>query len=67
DTDRIPPEGTPGHVIVSLRAGYTVSDTLNLAASIENVADKDYRIHGSGQNEVGRNISVALNWDVEFD
>lgn len=66
DTDRIPPGGTPGYAVWNIRAGYTVNDTLQLTSSLENVTDKNYRIHGSGQNEVGRNIVVALHWQPEL-
>lgn len=65
DTDRIPPGGTPGYAILNIRAGYTVNDTLQLMASLENITDKNYRIHGSGQNEAGRNMVVALHWRPE--
>ncbi|MFW8592046.1 TonB-dependent receptor [Glaciecola sp. 2405UD65-10] len=65
DTDRIPPGGTPGYAVINIRAGYTVNDTLQLMASLENITDKNYRIHGSGQNEAGRNLIVALNWRPE--
>ncbi|MBU0676690.1 MAG: TonB-dependent receptor [Verrucomicrobia bacterium] len=62
DTQRIPPGGTPGYAVFSLRGGWQVSPEIMLTASIENIADKDYRIHGSGLNEPGRNFVVALNY-----
>jgi len=62
DTDRIPPNGTAGYAVWNIRAGYTVNDTLQLISSLENITDKNYRIHGSGQNEVGRNVVIALQW-----
>jgi len=33
-----------------------------LSLGVENIADEDYRIHGSGVNEPGRNIVVATEW-----
>jgi hemoglobin/transferrin/lactoferrin receptor protein len=62
DTDRIPPGGTPGYVILTLRGGWTIGDSLQLSLALENLFDEDYRIHGSGLNEPGRNIVVSLFW-----
>ncbi len=62
DTSRIPPGGTPGYVICDLRAGWNVSDDLRLSAAVENITDEDYRVHGSGLNEPGRNLVIAADW-----
>lgn len=59
DTERIPPGGTPGYVVFHVRAGYRVTEQISLTAAVENVADRDYRIHGSGLNEPGRNLVLA--------
>ena len=32
--------------------------------AVENLADEDYRIHGSGQNEAGRQLVAALVVDL---
>lgn len=61
DTDRIPVNGTPGYSVFNIFASYRLSDALNINASIENIFDKNYRIHGSGQNEVGRNFVVSVS------
>lgn len=53
DNQRIPTGGTPGYVVASLRAGWTVNEHLDLTAGLENLTDDDYRTHGSGQNEPG--------------
>lgn len=53
DKQRIPTNGTPGYVVTSLRAGWTVNDHLDLTCGVENLTDEDYRNHGSGQNEAG--------------
>jgi hemoglobin/transferrin/lactoferrin receptor protein len=56
DTTRIPADfGTPSYAIASLYTGYTVNDNLELTLGLENLADDDYRYHGSGQNEPGFN------------
>lgn len=60
DTDRIPPGGTPGYGVVNVRAGYRFSDELTFNLGLENLLDKDYRIHGSGQNEAGRNFILSV-------
>lgn len=62
DTQRIPPGGTPGYGIIHLRSLYQFSNHLQLTMGIENLFDKDYRVHGSGQNEVGRNLFASLIW-----
>ena len=62
DGQRIPPGGTPGYAVLTLRGGMTVRDDLRLTVALENVADEDYRIHGSGVNEPGRNLVVQAEW-----
>ena len=62
DTDRIPPGGTPGYNTLLVRGGWQVSDRLRLSLSLENLFDEDYRIHGSGLNESGRNVVVSVFW-----
>lgn len=60
DTQRIPPGGTPGYAIFTLRSGWKLDDLTTFFFTIENLLDKDYRIHGSGTNEVGRNFIFAF-------
>lgn len=62
DTQRIPPGGTPGYAVLTLRGGCTVAKSLDLTLALENVMDEDYRIHGSGVNEPGRNFVVQADW-----
>ena len=62
DTQRIPPGGTPGYAVLTLRGGVTVREDLQLMMALENVTDEDYRIHGSGVNEPGRNLVVQADW-----
>lgn len=59
DTTRIPPGGTPGYTVAGITAGWDVRDGLRLALSIENLGDKDYRVHGSGLNAPGRNVILT--------
>ncbi len=62
DTQRIPPGGTPGYAVLTLRGGIAVAEALKLSLALENVADEDYRIHGSGVNEPGRNLVLQAEW-----
>lgn len=64
DTQRIPPGGTPGYTTFGLRGGWLISDALEIFASVENISDKDYRIHGSGLNEPGRNFIVGVDLKI---
>lgn len=59
DTQRIPPGGTPGYTVWTLRTGWRINDIITVSADIENLFDEDYRIHGSGINEPGRNFILS--------
>jgi hemoglobin/transferrin/lactoferrin receptor protein len=63
DTQRIPPGGTPGHAVCNVRTGARITRQLDVAVALENVLDEDYRIHGSGVNEPGRNVVLTLAYD----
>lgn len=60
DTQRIPPDGTPGYTTLLVRSGIPINTNTQFFIAIENITDKNYRIHGSGQNEPGRNFILAL-------
>ena len=62
DTQRIPPGGTPGYMVTDLRCGLRLKGGVSLVAAVENVLDKDYRIHGSGSNEPGRNFILSAEY-----
>ena len=62
DTSRIPPGGTPGYTVCDLRGGWRVADGLTISLALENIGDEDYRVHGSGVNEPGRNLIVATEY-----
>jgi hemoglobin/transferrin/lactoferrin receptor protein len=62
DTQRIPPGGTPGYVTFDVRGGHRVNENLDIWAGVENVTNREYRIHGSGVNEPGTNLKVGLRW-----
>jgi len=60
DTQRIPPGGTPGYTVVSLRGGWEIEGGVTINAALENITDENYRIHGSGVNEPGINLIVGV-------
>jgi hemoglobin/transferrin/lactoferrin receptor protein len=64
DTQRIPPSGTPRYAVVSLGMRTRLGDRASLSVAVENVGDVNHRIHGSGVNEAGRSLVLAL--DLEF-
>ncbi len=53
NSQRVPTNGTPGYIVAFLGAGYEPIENLQLTATLQNLFDDDYRIHGSGQNEMG--------------
>jgi hemoglobin/transferrin/lactoferrin receptor protein len=56
DTQRIPPGGTRGYHVYTVRAGWRPNERVDIFAACENITDEDYRIHGSGINEPGMNF-----------
>jgi len=62
DTQRIPPNGTPGYATLALRSGWELREGLDVSVAVENVTNEDYRVHGSGQNEPGTNFVLSLDW-----
>ncbi|MFQ5693501.1 MAG: TonB-dependent receptor [Nitrospinota bacterium] len=64
DTTRIPPGGTPGFTLFDVAAGWTVGPRTRMTLSIQNLGDRDYRVHGSGLNGPGRNLVITV--EVRF-
>jgi hemoglobin/transferrin/lactoferrin receptor protein len=62
DTQRIPPGGTPSFTVWDIGGGYNVSKSMKLIMNLNNVLNKNYRIHGSGQNEAGINFIVNIEY-----
>ena len=60
-TERIPPGGTPGYFLLTLRGAYPVYRGIELSAALENLTNENYRVHGSGQNGSGRALVFAMN------
>ncbi len=57
---RIPEGGTPGYAVLHLRGAWPVSPDLVLRAGLENVFDRNYRVHGSGIDMPGRNLTLGV-------
>ena len=64
DTQRIPVGGTPSYGVCHLRVGWNPSSSASVIAAVENLTNEDYRIHGSGVNEPGRNFVLSAR--VQF-
>ena len=62
DTQRIPPGGTPGYTLWNIRGGIDLTTKLLVNLALENLLDENYRVHGSGQNEPGRNFVVTVDY-----
>ena len=60
DTERIPPGGTPGYAVYGIHARWRASSRFQFSAAIDNLTNEDYRIHGSGLNEPGRNLVLSV-------
>ena len=63
DNQRIPTNGTPGYIVASLGVGYEPIENLRLTATLQNLLDQDYRIHGSGQNEQGFGAVCGVKYE----
>ncbi len=64
DTQRIPPGGSDEYQVFTVRGGWNPCKNLRLFAAVENIANEDYRVLGSGINEPGTN--VVLGGQVQF-
>ena len=46
DTQRIPPGGTPGYSVATIRSGWQAADNISITSGVENIFDEAYRAHG---------------------
>jgi len=53
---------TPGWASVDFRAGLPLTEQVSVEAALTNIADRNYRIHGSGIDSPGRSAHVQLRW-----
>ncbi|MDQ3620985.1 MAG: TonB-dependent receptor [Verrucomicrobiota bacterium] len=59
DTERFPPEGTPGWFTIDLRANWQARKNLHLTAALENLTNSEYRYHSSGANQPRTNVILG--------
>jgi outer membrane receptor protein involved in Fe transport len=57
---RIDPNGTSGWGVVGLRASWDYRDVWQLTFGVDNVLDRRYRVHGSGMDAPGQNVSISI-------
>lgn len=62
DDNRIPKGGTPGWQVWNLYLGYQ-THSFSIQSSINNIANVDYRLHGSGINGMGRAFILSFNYN----
>jgi len=61
DDNRIPLGGTPGWNIVNVFGGFE-RQNLQIMLALHNLFNRDYRLHGSGINAVGRSLELTLSY-----
>lgn len=59
---RVNPDGTSGWATANVRVDWEFMPAATLGLRLENLADRRYREHGSGADEMGRSASVILDW-----
>ena len=61
---RIDPEGTPGWAVIGARLQKEYAQHWRLSIALDNLLDKRYRVHGSGLDAPGRNLTISAryNW-----
>jgi hemoglobin/transferrin/lactoferrin receptor protein len=64
DTQRIPPGGTPAFTVFGISGGVKINKNATWTIAIENLTNKNYRVHGSGVNSPGFN--VITTYTVSF-
>lgn len=63
DSVRVPLyTSTAGWFSTAVRAGIPLGERLTLQAALENLFDKQYRVHGSGIDSAGRNAYLAIRY-----
>jgi outer membrane receptor protein involved in Fe transport len=64
DTTRVPLyTRTPGWIDFSIQGGFPLSERLKVSAGMTNLLDRNYRVHGSGVDSMGRSAFVGLQYD----
>ncbi|MGI9248491.1 MAG: hypothetical protein ACR2QI_05720, partial [Woeseiaceae bacterium] len=58
---RIDPAGSPGWTSIGARIQKEYAQKWLFSLSLDNVLDKRYRVHGSGLDAPGRNLTLSLH------
>jgi hemoglobin/transferrin/lactoferrin receptor protein len=58
--NRINPDGTPGWGVIGIQLIVDAGESWRISLRGDNLLDKRYRMHGSGLDGVGRNLSVTI-------
>ena len=53
---------TPGYGTLNLRGGYRLSERSEVTVILENLLDRNYRVHGSGVDGSGVNLQVGYSF-----
>ena len=59
---RINPDGTPGWASVGARATWAPTAEWLLTLTFSNMLDARYRVHGSGIDAIGQNLTLSARW-----
>jgi len=59
---RIDPQGTPGWVVIGARLQKEYARHWRLSVAFDNLLDKRYRVHGSGLDAPGRNLTISARY-----
>ncbi len=59
---RIDPEGTPGWVVIGARLQKEYAQHWRLSIALDNLLDKRFRVHGSGLDAPGRNVTISAHY-----
>ena len=57
---RINPAGTSGWITANVSADWLINEFVAVTVTLENLADHQYRVHGSGIDSVGRSLFLSL-------
>jgi len=62
DVNRIPAGGTPGYGTLNFRLGQRIGRNQRIALNLENATDRAFRVHGSGPDGPGINLTMTYQW-----